>query len=275
MTPTGNHATRRPARRRLRRPAIIAALVGLVLGLAAPAYSYWTAATMGSHAGTAAGTLPTPHLTAAPPLTPTSAGLSWSRPFDATGYELAQSPGVVAGCQANPPGSTTSCIASGLTPNTSYAWTVSAALHQWCSPATLTATTPKQSTSTAITGTTPQSAPAGSNFTATATVGDDSDYGTPAGAITFRLHPTSDCSGPASHTSAARPMTGGSATGSVQPLAGTYHWQDDYTPSDTYNTASTSKCSDPVTVTASPKPPMVTVGTTPVMVALSPDGAHL
>lgn len=67
MTPTGNHATRRPARRRLRRPAIIAALVGLVLGLAAPAYSYWTAATMGSHAGTAAGTLPTPHLTAAPP----------------------------------------------------------------------------------------------------------------------------------------------------------------------------------------------------------------
>lgn len=274
MTPEQNHARPRPPRRRFGRAFAVAALVGVVLGLTGPAHSYWTASSTGAHARSEAATLPAPELTATP-MTATSAGLSWTRPFEPTGYDLAQTPASLTGCAAHPTTSTVDCTASELTPNTSYEWSLSAALHSWRSPATVTATTPKQATTTTISNTTPQSGTAGSAFSAIAKVTGKSGYGTPAGTVTFSLYPTAGCTGQAGSTTAAQPVTDGSATGSLQPAAGTYYWQATYTPTDTYNTASTSACGTAITVTAPKTPPTVTVGASPVGVAVSPDGAHV
>ncbi|MHA7242114.1 Ig-like domain-containing protein [Paeniglutamicibacter antarcticus] len=137
----------------------------------------------------------------------------------------------------------------GLTPNTSYKWSLTAQLHQWRSPATVTATTPKQATTTTISNISPQSGSAGSSFTATAKVIGNSGFGTPAGTVTFRLYPTVNCTGVASFTSPAQGLNAGSATASLQPTGGTYHWQAIYNPTDSYNNPSTSSCSGPITVT--------------------------
>ena len=244
MTSSRDAALRSSARRRFGRALTVAAMLGAALGLATPAYSYWTASSMGS-AATAAATLPAPTLTASS-VTAASATLTWTRPFAPTGYDLSQSPGNLTGCPEKPVISSAGCTASGLTPNTSYTFSLSASLHNWRSPATATVITPKQATTTTISDTTPQSALAGTTFAATAKV---TGYGTPAGTITFGLYPTSDCSGPASYTTPAQPVTGGSATGTLQPIVGTYSWQATYTPTDSYNDTSTSTCSDPIKAT--------------------------
>ena len=271
MTTAQHHAAHRPARR----PVVVAALVGVALGLAGPAYGYWTATSTGFHARAEAATLSTPGFTAAS-LTATSVALSWTQPFEPTGYDLAQSPSSLAGCVAHPATSATGCTASGLTPNTSYTWSLSAAMHSWGSLATVTAVTPKQDTKT-INTTTPTTGPAGTSFTATAAVTGDDGYGTPAGTVTFGLYTASDCSGKPSSTT-AQGLTDGSATGSLQPTAGTYHWQATYTPTDEYNNPSTSGCTaitvseiDAATNTVSATIP---VGVNPDAVAVTPDGAH-
>ena len=64
------------------------------------------------------------------------------------------------------------------------------------------------------------------------------------------------CSGAAAYTSAATALSGGTATGSLQPVAGTYHWRATYTPTDSYNLTSTSACSSVITVV----PPTSTIG---------------
>ncbi len=262
----------------VKRTGLLAAgcTVALACGLVpAPALAYFTAG--GSGTGTAAtGTLPTPVLTA-PSVTATSATLSWNRPFEPTGYDLTQSPGSLIQSPDSPTATgDTSCTASGLIPNTPYTWSLSAAMHSWGSLATVTAVTPKQDTKT-INTTTPTTGPAGTSFTATAAVTGDDSYGTPAGTVTFGLYTASDCSGDPSSTT-AQGLTDGSATGSLQPTAGTYHWQATYTPTDEYNNPSTSGCTaitvseiDAATNTVSATIP---VGVNPDAVAVTPDGAH-
>ncbi|MEP7161285.1 MAG: putative Ig domain-containing protein [Dermatophilaceae bacterium] len=287
----------------VKRTGLLAAgcTVALACGLVpAPALAYFTAG--GSGTGTAAtgtwdtgatgtmdtpglaaatGTLDTPGLAAA--VTATSATLSWDPLFEPTGYDLTQSPGSLiqspdspTGCDAPLATGATSCTASGLIPNTSYTWSLSAAMHSWGNLATVTAVTPKQATKT-INTTTPTTGPAGTSFTATAAVTGDDSYGTPAGTVTFGLYTASDCSGKPSST-LAQDLTDGSATRSLQPTAGTYYWQAAYTPTDEYNNPSTSECTaitvsenDAATNTVSATIP---VGVNPDAVAVTPDGAH-
>lgn len=61
----------------------------------------------------------------------TAAKLSWTAPSTLTGYTLSQSPGTLAGCSATPSASTTSCTATGLSPGTSYTWTLTAVYNNW------------------------------------------------------------------------------------------------------------------------------------------------
>jgi hypothetical protein len=238
-----------PGRRRIRslRPlAFLAA--GLIVLWASSAYGYWTASSTGPYALANAATLPSPTLSAAS-VTATSAALSWTQPFVPTGYALTQSTGSLTGCTAAPAVGSTSCTATSLTPNTSYSWQLTASLYNWQAPATVSATTAKQATTTALSNLTPTTGTAGASFSATATVTGNSGYGVPAGAVVFALYASSTCSGAASYTSSAQTLSGGAATGTLQPAVGTYYWQAVYSPTDTYNLASTSACSAAITVT--------------------------
>ncbi len=77
----------------------------------------------------------------------------------------------------------------------------------------------------------------------------NSGYGTPAGTVTFGLYTSSTCSGSATYTSSADTLVSGSVTGSVTPTAqGTFYWGASYSPTDTYNLASSTCSSTPVTV---------------------------
>ncbi|GAB3118359.1 hypothetical protein GCM10027056_00120 [Glaciibacter psychrotolerans] len=272
-------------RRRGRRARLVTvagislALSGVLLIPAGSAFAFWTASSTGNSAHAAAGTLAAPVLSS-DTLAPTMAELSWTQPFTPTGYLLTQTPGVLAGCAANPAPAATSCAPSGLTPNTTYTWGLSASLHNWAAMATTTATTSRQFTTTTLGSITPTTGSVGDSFTAKATVTGNSGYGAPAGNATFRLYANADCSGPANFTTPDQAITGGSANGSLKPTVGTYHWQAAYTPSDAYNTASTSACSTTaITVHAAggppPVPPAITVSTSPVGVVASPDGKHV
>ncbi len=249
MTGTASNAPCASEHHRLRRRVVGAVATVLLLAVAPPAYAYWTAASTGSYGRAQASTLPSPSVTANA-ITARSVGLSWTRPFTPTAYALSQAPGPLAGCSAAPAASSTGCTPSGLTPNTSYTWTLSASLHSWVRPATVTATTSRQATTTTLSSTTPTYGLVGDTFSATATVSGNSGYGTPAGSIAFSLYTSPTCSGTASHTS-TQPLSGGTASAGLQPAAvGTYYWRASYTPTDSYNVASTSSCSAAVTVTA-------------------------
>jgi Fibronectin type III domain len=63
----------------------------------------------------------------------TSANLSWTAPSTLTGYALSQSAGTLAGCSATPSPATTSCTASGLSPATTFTWTLQTAYDDWLS----------------------------------------------------------------------------------------------------------------------------------------------
>ncbi|UIK89387.1 fibronectin type III domain-containing protein [Arthrobacter polaris] len=178
MNPARNKTRPTPDRRRFRRAVVVAAVLGAILGITAPAHSYWTAISTGPGVRADAATLQAPGLTATS-MTATSATLAWTQPFQPTGYDLAQSPGGLTGCATNPATNATGCTATGLAPNTTYTFSLSAAMYNWRSPATVTAATPKQSTTTTIISTTLQSAPAGTSFTATANVSASSGYGSP------------------------------------------------------------------------------------------------
>jgi hypothetical protein len=219
----------------------------LLLALAGPAHSYWSASATGPDGRAQAATLTAPSLTTGS-VTATSAPLSWTKPFAPTAYALSQSLGTLSGCSATPGVATTGCTATSLTPNTSYTWTLQAYLHSWFRPATQTATTTKQSTTTTLSNLTPTSAATGHSFSATATVAGASGYGTPAGTVTFSLFTSAGCSsGIASYTSATA-LSAGAATAALQPAVGTYYWRATYTPTDSYNLASTSACSAAITV---------------------------
>ncbi len=239
------HAASR-ARRALPSRAAVAGLVALLVS-AAPAQAYWTAVATGSAARADAGTLAAPALSAAS-VTATSAALSWTPPFTPTAYAVSQSPGSLAGCPAAPGTGSSGCAVTSLVPNTAYTWTLTAYRYAWAAPRTVTATTPKQATTTTLSNVTPTWEYVGNTFSATATVTGNAGYGTPAGAVTFSLFTTADCSGTAAYTTTGLALSGGQVTGSLVPGAGTYHWRAVYTPADSYNLASTSACSEAIMV---------------------------
>jgi hypothetical protein len=231
------------AARRHRAGVVAAVTATLLVGLAGPAYAYWTATSTGN-AQAAAGTLTAPALTAGA-VTATGATLSWTQPFAPTSYTLSQSPGTLTTCPAAPAAGSTACPATSLTPNTTYTWTLSAYVHNWVSPVTVSATTPKQATTTTLSAVTPTAGAAGAAFSATATV---AGWGSPAGTVLFSLYPNSTCTGAASYTS-SQALSAGAATAALIPAAGTYYWQAGYAPTDAYNAPSTSACGPSITVT--------------------------
>jgi hypothetical protein len=220
--------------------AVTAALLVVVAG---PAYGYWTGTSNGNAQASAA-TLARPVMTAGS-VTSTSAALSWTQPFAPTGYALGQSGGSLAGCPTVPATGSTGCSATSLTPNTTYTWTLSAYLHNWVSPASVSATTLKQATTTTLSGVTPTAGAAGAAFGATANV---AGWGTPTGTVLLALYPNATCTGAASY-STSQALSLGAATASLYPAAGTYYWQATYTPTDSYNAPSTSACGPGITVT--------------------------
>ncbi len=236
-------------RRRVRGRLVTAITAGLLVIMAGPAYSYWTVTSTGTYGRAQAGTLATPALSTAS-VTATSAGLAWTSPFTPTAYVLSQSPGTLTGCPAAPATASTGCTATSLTPNTSYTWTLAASFHSWVSPATVTATTSRQATTTTLGTITPTTGTSGTSFSATATVSGNAGYGTPAGTVVLALYTSATCTGTPSYTSPAKTLSGGAATAALQPAAGTYHWRATYSPADGYNLASTSSCSAAITVSA-------------------------
>jgi len=250
----GRHRTR-PDRRHRRLGRVLAAALTLLVAAAAPAFAYWTASSSGMSARAQASTLTAPTLTAGS-VTATSVALSWTKPFAATGYTLAQSPGTLSGCSAAPTPTTAGCTATSLIPNTTYTWTLTAFYQNWSVTATASATTTKQATTTTLSNLTPTTANAGTAVTVKATVAGTSGYGTPAGTVAFSLFTSSTCTGTAAYVSGATTLSGGTATGSLTPGVGTYYWRATYTPTDTYNLTSTSACNT-TAVTINPTSTMV------------------
>ncbi len=236
-------------RRGLRGRLVVAVTAGLLVVVAGPAYSYWSASSTGAYARARAATL-TPPVFSAGSVTATSAALAWTRPFTPTAYALGQSTGTLTGCPAAPATASTGCTATSLTPNTSYTWTLASSFHAWVSPATVAATTSKQATTTTLSAITPSTGSSGTSFSATATVSGDAGYGTPAGSVVLALYTGATCTGTPSYTTPAQALSGGAATAALQPAAGTYYWQATYSPTDSYNLASTSSCSAAITVTS-------------------------
>jgi hypothetical protein len=253
---TGRHRVpARTARGRFRL-RVVGAVVALVVAAGAgSAQALWTTSSTGSYALAQATTLTAPTLTSGS-VAATSVALSWTKPFAPTAYALSQSTGSLSGCAAAPSAASSGCTAGGLTPNTSYTWTLTAYLSNWSKQATVSATTSKQATTTTLSNITPTTASTGTSFSATATVTGNSSFGTPAGTVVLSLFTSSSCSGAASYATSAQTLSGGAATGSLQPAAGTYYWQATYTPTDTFNLASTSACSSAITVTT----PTSTIG---------------
>lgn len=241
---------------KLRFVAFVALPLGAITLSAGAAYAYWTGAVNGpSQASAVAGTLGAPPqagVTAAPGSTHPSTSMTVSISTgpsspSATGYNVyAAGDTTTVLCPAT--AAPSSCTVPNLTPNTSYQFDVHSTLANWTSSnkaTTASVTTSKQATTTTLSNITPTSGTAGSTpFSATATVGGNDGYGTPAGSVVFSLYTASDCSGSASYSTSAKTISSGAATGSLSPsVAGTYYWKVAYTPSDTYNTASTSTCS--------------------------------
>ena len=252
----GRHrAPARAARGRFRLRVLGAVVALVMVAGAGSAHALWTTSSTGSYALAQASTLTAPTLSTGS-VAATSVALSWTKPFAPTAYALSQSTGSLAGCAAAPSAASSGCTATGLTPNTSYTWTLTAYLSSWSKQATVSATTSKQATATALSNITPTTATTGTTFSATATVTGSSGFGTPAGTVVFSLFTSSSCTGGASYATSAQALSGGAATGSLQPAAGTYYWRATYTPTDTYNLTSTSACSSAITVTT----PTSTIG---------------
>jgi len=121
------------APRLLRRIFLAAAVLGLAIVVSAPAgaLALFSAAPSAQTAGVTAATI-----SAATGFQTTATGsatvnLSWTAAPALTGYTLAQSPGTLAGCSATPSAGTTSCTATGLSPTTTYTWTLTANYNNW------------------------------------------------------------------------------------------------------------------------------------------------
>jgi Fibronectin type III domain len=109
----------------------VAAVLMLVTPTAASAY--WQTTDSSHPAAAVAGTMPAPTSFTASATSASAASLSWTAPANVTGYSLLQSPGTLAGCVSAPLASATSCSATGLSPATTYTWTLGALDSLWAS----------------------------------------------------------------------------------------------------------------------------------------------
>lgn len=116
-------------------PVLMLIVVTVTLAVPGIAFAVFSAAPAGQSAGVTAATISPPSTFTATATGASTASLSWSGPATKTGYTLTQSPGTLAGCSASPSASSTSCTATGLSPATSYTWTLTADYNNWASSA--------------------------------------------------------------------------------------------------------------------------------------------
>ncbi len=131
---TGQHARRAPRQRRLIVAATVIFAVGLALTAPGMALAVFTSQPAAQTASVTAATISPPTGFSASASGTTSASLSWTAPATLTGYTLSQSPGTLAGCSATPASGSTNCTATGLSPATTYTWTLKAVYNNWQSP---------------------------------------------------------------------------------------------------------------------------------------------
>jgi cellulose 1,4-beta-cellobiosidase len=126
------------ARRRYPRWAIrLACPLALLLTATGPTLALMSASESSGSNAVAAATLANPAGFTATAASATSANLGWTAPSTLTGYALAQSGGTLTGCPATPTSTTTSCTATGLSPATTYTWTLQTAYDSWLSSGTM------------------------------------------------------------------------------------------------------------------------------------------
>lgn len=115
------------------RHRLVAALVVLVAVLCAPATAWALISTTGIKQtnSIAAATLAAPTAFTATQVHYTRVRLSWTAPsgYTPTSVSLTQSTGTLAGCTATAP--TNPCTATGLSPYTTYTWTLTYHYHGW------------------------------------------------------------------------------------------------------------------------------------------------
>lgn len=263
---------RMPPRRRAARWAVVLGLVTALATAGGLAGAYVTLSASGSaqvqvaalrspgpgQVGTAGATSLPLAWSAAPGLPP-GGGYAVYRATSAGGPWAAVAGGgcAEAATEASP---TPSCTDTGLDPGSTYWYEVFAAYPgatpPWLSAAPdvpFAGTTADQPTTTAVSATTPSSAPAGTLFTAAATVAGADAHGTPTGTVTFSLYSGAGCGGPAVVSGGAVPLAGGAATGTIVPkAAGTYSWGAAFSPAVPYDLASAGCAAITVTVTAAP-----------------------
>lgn len=131
---SGSHRLRRTRRSRGRvvSACILLALAALV-GVPGAAFGFFSSHPAARAASMTAATIAAPTNFTATAVASTTVNLSWTAPSNLTGYTLSQSPGTLAGCSATPSSSATSCTATGLSPKTTYTWTLTAVYQNWAS----------------------------------------------------------------------------------------------------------------------------------------------
>ena len=222
----------------IRRSSVVAVFT-MVLASSTMAWAIFSGTGATATGSFNAGTINAPTAFATSSVAPTSVLLSWTAPTSPseTSYTLSQSPGTIAGCSATPSAGTTSCTASGLTPNTLYTWTLTAYYDNWQSTSvTVSVTTPK-ATPTITTASNPASVIVGGSIDDQAFVAGGYD---PTGVITWSLYNNAGCTGtPVFSSSHGGPLAGDSTYSSgyyATTAADTYTWGINYV-GDNYNNA--------------------------------------
>ena len=128
----GRHPPRRRRRIRLRLRVLVPLIAASLTLLTTSTSLALVSATESSGSNSiAAATVSNPTGFSASAASSTSASLSWTAPTTLTGYALSQSAGTLAGCSATPSSAATSCTATGLSPATTYTWTLQTAYDNW------------------------------------------------------------------------------------------------------------------------------------------------
>lgn len=135
MTTHGRHRRPLSARRRVvTRAALVA--VGFVVAASGVAWGYFSSASAGYGAATA-GTLAPPASFSATPTSPTEITLAWTAPSTppkgSYTYVLAGPLGSGGSCNTSMASGTSKCTVEGLTPGTTYTWTIQVRYETWFS----------------------------------------------------------------------------------------------------------------------------------------------
>ncbi len=187
-----NHQGAGALRRAVRLAAVgpVLSAIALSLTVTGATVASSSATETSGHDAFAAATISAPTGFAATGASSTTAALTWTAPATLTGYKLAQSPGTLAGCSATPTASTTSCTATGLSPGTTYTYTLTAVYNSWSSPSVqASATTPAAISATLLASTT--STTSGQSTTVT---GVNTTSGTPLLILVYRQGSSSNLS---------------------------------------------------------------------------------